>query len=229
MIASALSAADSGPTSVSIQLSKAYIPIGFDDNDRVQVVVEGTLPNSCYKVDPLISVVDTKNRTITLEQKALLYPGVCIETLVPFTKVAEIGLLSEGSYRLQDKMGKEDLGTLPVTRATKSEADDYLYAPITDAYVTVSTRDANTKKFKLHLTGAFTDRCTKLKNVVIHYYSDVIVVQPIAVRAGTRGCTGVKSRFSWDEELNSDLKGSKLLHVRSMNGEAINKVVDFDE
>ena len=40
------------PEIVNIPLNKVYVPVGFDDNDRVQIVVEGDFPNTCYKIGP---------------------------------------------------------------------------------------------------------------------------------------------------------------------------------
>ncbi|NBW99597.1 hypothetical protein EBR03_08505, partial [bacterium] len=40
------------PKTVETALTKAYIPLGFDDNDRIQIAVAGTFKNTCYKVGP---------------------------------------------------------------------------------------------------------------------------------------------------------------------------------
>ncbi len=38
------------PTTVDVPIRKAYLPKGFDNNDNVQLIVEGEFRNSCYKV-----------------------------------------------------------------------------------------------------------------------------------------------------------------------------------
>ncbi len=226
----ALAAFADSPASQVIKIEKSYVPIGFDDNDRIQVVVSGVLPNTCYKLDQASASVSYTDNSVTLEQKVLQYPGVCIPTLVPFAKVVELGILREGNYTLNDKTSGEVVGKLQVTRSSKLEADDFLYAPIGDAYV-VQKEVANStesKKCKLHLTGSFSDRCTRLKIVHIHYYPELIIVQPIAERiGGKRDCKPNKTRYSWQGELQNGLTGNYLLHVRSMNGEAVNKIVDL--
>lgn len=214
---------------VPVSITKAFIPIGFDDNDVSQVVIAGTLPNTCYKLGPTTYSVDSASRSIAVRQMAYHYPGVaCLEVLIPYTQVVNIGILREGNYRIVDGTGGALLGQLPVKRATTPGQDEYLYAPVSEAHV---QSQASPRKHTLVLTGMFSDRCTTLREVRITYHPQVVVVQPIADRHepadDARPCIHRPTRFSHSVDLDPSLTGGQLLHVRVMNGQALNQIVDF--
>jgi hypothetical protein len=71
------------------------------------------------------------------------------------------------------------------------------------------------------------DSCCRLVRVDIHYYSDVIVVQPIAERSVSMECAPAFHPFRVTVPLRDDLSGRFLLHVRSMEGRALNKLIDI--
>ncbi|MBI1859810.1 MAG: hypothetical protein HYR96_02700 [Deltaproteobacteria bacterium] len=216
--------ADVTPTQIDVPVHRAYIPIGFDDNDNAQVTVEGIFSDTCYRVGPARAVIHSNNHTIAIHQTAYRYGGICVQLLIPFTKTVDIGFTPRGNFAIVDAMTGMNLGDLPITRAPNEEADDFLYAPIGDAYVRV---DTEAKTNTLVLTGAFSDRCTVIKDVKVNYYKDVLVVQPIAEHtSGRADCSG-RTRFQKLIELKSDLRGTFLLHVRSMEGKAINKMIDI--
>ena len=76
------------PDTITVSFSKVYVPTGFDDNDRTQVTIEGTFPNTCYKVGPYATKIDPLTRTITVQQQAYRYQGVCLQDkskLLPYS------------------------------------------------------------------------------------------------------------------------------------------------
>lgn len=212
------------PQTVSMPIDKAFVPVGFDDNDRSELTVMGNFPGTCYKVASYQVEVDENTQVITLRQNAYVYGGICLQLLVPYTQTMDLGILKEGNYAVKDHASGKTLGTVPVLRAKSLTPDDYLYAPVTDAYVS----DQGEGKHSLTFRGNFTDRCTRLKDVQIHYYDEVIVVQPIAEHIGTPpNCGHELVRFQHSVPLKEGLKGVRLLHVRVMDGQAINRFVDF--
>lgn len=213
------------PGQLNWPLRKAFIPAGFDDNDRVQVTVTGEFPNTCFHVGPYTSRVDVPSKTIFLEQQAYSYSTMCLQILLPFSQVIDVGIVPVGDYKLVDAASGSLLGRTSILRASNTGPDDFLYAIVDDAVV----RHESGKHF-LHLFLRFTDRCTRLGRVDIHYYSDSIVVQPIADRLSddSGSCPVETSRLEHVEELKPGISGEFLLHVRSMNGQAINKIVDLD-
>src|SRR5262245_14379881 len=95
--ATALAAADA-PQIVDVSLGRSFVPIGFDNNDKVQVTVAGIFPDSCYKVGEYRTQVDDATQTIFIQQSAYRYGGECLPVTVPFTQVVDLGILREGNY-----------------------------------------------------------------------------------------------------------------------------------
>lgn len=212
------------PDTVTVSFNKVYVPAGFDDNDRTQITVEGIFPNTCYKVGPYATKVDPTTRTITVQQQAYRYQGVCLQVLVPYYQTIDLGLVPQGNYKIIDAANGSALSAIRIDTATKSEADEYLYAPMTDAFITT---EPETGLHTLSILGAFTDRCTVFEDIKVNYTEDVIVVQPIVKHIVARNCAQEKTRFVKTLQLKDGLTGMYLLHVRSMNGQAINKMVDL--
>ncbi len=221
LVSHVLSASE--PKVVNVALEKSFTPIGFDDNDRVQVTVAGMFPSGCYRVGPYFFETDLVNQTISIRQTAYFYPSECLQVLVPFSQVINLNFVREGTFTLKDAVSGKELGKLPVSRAKTTQADDYLYAPVTDA----SIRMDGGKSY-LDLKGNFTSRCMKIKDVVVNYFKDVVVVQPIAEFIGTpHNCGHEMIRFAFEAPLNDGLSGTQLLHVRVQDGQAINRIVEF--
>lgn len=212
------------PETITVSFNKVYVPVGFDDNDRTQVTIEGAFPNTCYKVGPYATKVDPTTRTITVQQQAYHYQGVCLQVMVPFYQVIDLGLVPHGDYKIVDAANGSSLSGIRIDTATKAEADEYLYAPMTDAFITT---EPETGIHTLSIMGAFTDRCTMFEDIKVNYTQDVIVVQPVVKHIAARNCAQEKTRFVKTVQLKGGLTGMYLLHVRSMNGQAINKMVDL--
>jgi hypothetical protein len=213
------------PVLQKVQLTYVYAPVGFDNNDRTQIVVQGTFPNSCYRIGPYKLAVDDSKKTVTVTQQAYYYgQGICIQMPVPFSQTIQVGILREGAFSVADGTSGTVLGKVVVTRATNPGPDDYLYAPIGDAYVSQLENGQN----NLILSGNFSDRCSSFEDVKVAVNDRVIVVQPIIKRDSALSCPAEKNRFQKVIPLSPTIKGLYLLHVRSLDGQAINKMVDID-
>jgi len=224
LVVSTSSFAKPDPTLVDFPLDRSFVPIGFDDNDRAQVTVAGVFPDTCYRVAAVSAKLDEKQKKIFITQTAYHYTGICTRVFVPFASVVDLGIVGNGDYQLVDAASGKALGRLPVTRASHPGADDHMYALINDANV---HNDGPSKKW-LTLSGELPDRCSEFKEVQVHYYPETIVVQPIVKRIGEL-CAPYKTRFVKEVQLDSSLRGVQLLHVRSLSGQALNKLVDVDE
>src|SRR5690606_17044612 len=87
------------PALVPAPVEAFFVPLGYDDNDNVEVVVHGRFPNTCYKVGPANATVDVAARTVEVEATAFHYQAAgCALVLVPFTQTVALGLLPEGTY-----------------------------------------------------------------------------------------------------------------------------------
>ncbi|HEX4926206.1 MAG TPA: hypothetical protein VFV50_19085 [Bdellovibrionales bacterium] len=209
------------PVLVQVPVQAAYIPSGFDSNDKAQIVVEGYLPNSCYRIGVAEAFVDQATNTVKVRQNAYMYNGMCLQMIIPFTLVVNVGLLEQGDYRVIDEKTSNELGRLPVKLSLHSEPDDHLYAAVQDTTIYLDQQ----KRLVAKMEGYFPDTCTKLEEVrIIRENSNVVAVLPIAKRVDTGLCRRVLVPFVKHVLLPSLNKGRFLLHVRSLNGQAVNKM-----
>ena len=209
------------PQLISVGLHTAYIPTGFDDNDKVSFMVEGLFMDSCSKTAGVDIAVN--NNEVVITQKALRYPGPCLDMLVRYYQPIELReVLGSGSYRVTDGATGKSLGHIGVIRARTPNADDYLYAPVSDAWVL----RGSDRKDKIVLNGVFTNNCVSLQNVRIMVDDDVISVLPIAQQESRPDCHSGNFPYQFVQTYPRPTKGRYLLYVRSLEGLAIQKVID---
>lgn len=212
--------AQAEPTQVGVTFARVYVPVGFDSNDHVQFVGEGMFKNACYRPAPTTVSVDTASKTIKVGPVAYEYKGFCLQVILPFDRVVDVGILEPGTWQIVNATDGQALGQVSIAPATTADPDDYLYAPVAQAYVRQSG-----KATTLILNGTFPSSCMAMKDVKVNIIDNVIVVQPIAEMAqGT--CTGPATSFTKTVKLGAVKAGRYLLHVRSMNGNAVNALVD---
>jgi len=210
------------PILVPSKFNKLYVPEGFDSNDNVQIVAEGYSPNNCYRYAFTKVEVDHRTRKISLASSSFKYGGDCLDVTIPYDRVLDLGILSEGTYSVIQTYDNKIIGEIHIGATEKLEADDYLYAPITQAYFKVG-RCSN----KVLLTGNFPLSCMKLKEVRTNVQPEVFVLQPIVELDKSVACK--EGQFPFEKSVKADGLESKkryLLHVRSVNGKAINSLVD---
>lgn len=216
---------DTTPELVPMPLTKAYVPIGFDDNDHVQVVVTGQFPDTCYKLGP---VTAQKTATgIEVLQQAYRHNGGCLDMMVPFSQVVDLDLVKAGDYEIKDRTSGKAIGQLPVAVAKAPSPDDYLYAPVEEVMI---LEERGGKGPTLYMTGNFPSRRMQVKEIRVQRFNDVVVVQPI-VQIGANANeerANAHPRFEVKKALTDLPKGNFLLHVRSMNGKAVNKMEELE-
>lgn len=214
-------AEENTPLKVRTQFGRLYIVDGFDNNDNVQIVGEGLFPNSCYRNAETLFKVDHKEKTILLAPLAYKYPGLCLQVIMPFDRVIEVGLLKEGQYEVLQEGDSRVLGEVKVLATTSKEPDEQMYAPISQAFVQAS--QASNKVF---LTGDFPLSCMKLKEVKAKVQADVLVVLPVAEIDSSKPCNKGRYHFDAMTDIGPMKTGRYLLHVRSMNGKSVNNLFD---
>lgn len=201
---------------VDIKIQNLYAPFGYDDNDEVTVVLDGYLPDTCFKL--ATTEVEHKGDKITIKQHAREYSGNCFDVTVPFTVTVKLGVLPLGSYEVVAGTATE---RLTVKEATKAGPDDYLYAPVDAARV---------EKQTAILSGRFTNSCLKIDSVQRNHTSKTVQVLPIMklLTPTEAGKECVAGEFPFEQKVSlADLKldnGRHLLHVRSLDGQSINTV-----
>ncbi|MBI3018746.1 MAG: hypothetical protein HYY61_02495 [Deltaproteobacteria bacterium] len=210
-----------GPRLLEVGVSDVFVPQGFDDNDNSQVVVEGYFPNTCYKLGP-VKIEKEENR-IKITPQAYFYHGPCLQVMVHYTQEINLGILKAGKYKLDIPSDcPEGTPTLFVAHSTNPGPDDYLYAPIESARVL----SKETPTVRLH--GVFSNSCMSLDRVAVHLESNrVVAILPIAKFENTELCLNVLKPFHKDVRIEEPLNGRTLLHIRSLNGNAVNVIEDF--
>jgi hypothetical protein len=223
---------NTGPTSPverNILPDKVFIPAGFDDNDRAQIITSGNLMNTCHKIGPVSARIDHDQKKVFVTQKMYVYPGeVCVEMLIPYTHTVDLGVLPSGNYEIVslDPAGAEHkAGSLPIATNVSSSADDFLYAPIEQAFVDTTTTDHS---LSVILSGHFPNNCMKLKEVkVLTRTANIIELLPITEMVGGGQCENKLLSFQTKVEVKGAYSGTTLVHIRTMNGKSMNQLVDL--
>lgn len=216
--------AESAPVKVPVLYDKLFAPNGFDSNDHIQIVGEGLFRNACYRSAGADVSIDEASKTIRVNPVAYEYSGFCLQVLLPFDRVMDVGILSAGKWQVvqEGDRGKK-LGEFTVRRALQETPDDHLYAPISQAF-----HRQKDGRSEITVTGTFSNSCLSLQEVRTSVENNVIVVQPIAALASRAGCSEGRFEFSRTITMDHIEGGHYLLHVRSMNGKAVNSLVDIN-
>lgn len=224
----ASSVAFAQPLEIDAPVDKIFIPQGFDDNDNVEVVAHGDFMNGCYRVGKSDSFVDEDAKRITIEVSAYRYQhekdqdAVCMQVMTPFIQKVKVGVLKAGTYTVSVKGAGEAVEeTLTIVRRKTEDPDDFLYAPVENAYLKVDDRG----KQSLLLQGTYPHwlvGCQKIKEVRVNRNpSDVMVVLPIT-EVSEDNCQDYSFNFSHRVNLPEPFMQEGLLHVRVMNGASTN-------
>lgn len=212
------------PSIVESDFHTGYLPNGFDTNDNVQIVGEGTYSNTCFRPAQYDVSIDNEAKKIIIKPKAYKYDGMCAMMLVPYSQEINLGILNAGRYQvIQEGAYSAELGKLNIRLATNSSADDLLYAPVSQAFW--QSKDGHNR---VTIKGAFTNSCWKLKTVRVDVQEDtkVVVIQPESEITENAACADVMVPFESTVEIDNMPKGRYLLHVRSTNAKAVNNLVD---
>lgn len=228
---SSVSAFASNEKLIPSPVEKIFTPLGFDDNDNVEVVVQGVFRNSCYKTGPVDVSVDTEKNVIKVYPQSYEYKNVvCALMMVPFTQTVKIGMLPVGKYQVivanSDEVASQELSIRP--RLTETP-DDFLYAPVEQAHIDFG---ATPNEHAVEIRGRYPMTllgCAIVTEVrVSQTPGNVLLVLPIMqlltseAECKARGWT---PKFNIKQAIPVSLAdGDYLLHVRVLNGNAFNKL-----
>ncbi len=211
------------PTIETVTFDRIYVPVGFDSNDNIEFVGEGRFENGCYRPLAPKTEIDLANKIITVGPLAYKYPGLCVQVILPFSRVVEVGVLPAGEYRILQKGTGRELGKLGVTEARRVEPDNFLYAPVSQAFF-----DQNQAQAEIRLKGNLPVPCMKFEEIKTTITNNVIVVQPIVRFADPGECSTDPLTYSKIIPVGDISAGRYLLHIRSMNGASVNTLVDVE-
>jgi hypothetical protein len=222
LLAGAGASADGGEMSgpMVAPFARVYLPIGFDSNDRSEIIVEGVFPGSCYRVDDPVVLVSQSLHEIRIQAKGWKIDGYCFMMPTPFMQVINLGVMPVGRYDIKTWMGAQTYGTLTVAIPRSTVQDDYMYASVNQA----SLQEVNGVASVL-VSGTIPSGCSKIHDVIISEQTNVIVVQPVLEHIAA--ACGSPQPFQVSTALRVGLHGRYLIHVRSAAGTAFNTIVNI--
>ena len=150
------------PVKVGAIYNHIYAPGGFDSNDHVQVVGEGLFRNTCYRPAETQVKVDEANHRIWVGPAAYEYSGFCLQVILPFNRVIDVGILSPGAWEIVQGPQADKLGAITIRKAITDSPDDFLYAPISQAFFQQKAASA-----EVLIAGEFPNSCMTLDDVKV--------------------------------------------------------------
>jgi hypothetical protein len=213
-------------------VEQIYIPFGFDDNDNSEVIIHGSLPNTCYKFKEFQPTVDAEAKSVSINAFVYQYPNInCLQMMIPFTGFVKLGVLKKGDYKVQvtttPQLSSQNLN---ITSAKTESADEFLYAPVDSVSLTAPKEEAG--QYDLNLQGRFPNMligCMVMKEVKAQLQgNNLLVVQPIAEIADDERCAQLAPDLSYkiSTKVSGDMPADVLVHVRSLNGQSVNRHYD---
>jgi len=205
---------------------------GFDDNDNVQAVVEGMLPNSCYALgNTEFSIVPGSNKLVITQKAIHDESGVCAneDTLppslkqgIPFWRELNIGVLDIGTYRIiyssENGVSSRDFS---VEAAPTTNVDSLRYAIVTNAFAPEGMTTAQ-DEIEFRVTGYLTSSCAELSSETrVEKVDDIYVFLP-SVKVSEDICMPANKPFYKVIRVPTPKAGRYLLHVRSQAGQSRN-------
>lgn len=223
---------------VEVNLAGVYLPrVGFDDNDAIEAVLDGELPNLCYTLTETKVDIDHESHQINVTQYASRRTdGMCAqdaslpeEALAtnPFQQTVLIGRLPNGIYNIMysTEAGRRarrfDVGMAPV-----ASVDNVRYAMVTNA--TVPDVTSSLKPTTIELQGLLPTPCHQLAGVATQAVDDVMVVLPVIKAISNGPCLQVIRPFTTSVDLGVLTAGRHLVHVRSANGRSVNRLLSTE-
>lgn len=229
-------------SSTSLPIKHIFsIERGFDTTDMIEVAVQGEMPNSCYRLNKGSAYVDRVHKKILINVEGYVAKNeVCLPMVTPYLEVIHLGPLPEGDYTVHSVLDPDTMGLLQVARSATDHQDNYLYAPVdTVEVLDIPMGIARDREFKqtLSLKGTYPHMftgCMRVTDVKAYKTTNnVLVVLPISSIYNKEDCNPNDvdnyNRFHVTKNLPEALSGTALVHVRTLDGRALNKLMSFQE
>lgn len=213
------------------------VPEGYDDNDNVQLIVNGELLNSCYDLGQTKIMVNSKTSQIHVKQSIYqkqLRECETIETIpsylnfpVKFNRTISLGQLKTGKWKVffsSEKEGMEEEASFFIKKSENENTDNHIYASISNVFVPhlmFETKDA-----EVVLSGETPNRCLSLPedNIQIKRYGNIFVLIPrLKIDPTIKKCPYMPVPMQKIVKIGELKAGTYYLQVRSLTGSAINK------
>lgn len=217
LVSSPLFATQQEVRQAQVPVDHLYVPKGYDSNDTVELVVEGYLPNLCYKNPGSVVKIVDNSIDISIVANSTDFEGAsCAEMIVPFSHVVSVGLLNKGNYNILVN-GKKD-SSIFVNESISDAIDDELYANVEHV-------EQIRGEQRVVVKGHHPSFCVEFDRFEIdHNDKDVYSVRPITKKISDF-CPKKMIPFEYEMDVPTELKRNRvLIHVRSMNGNSVNSI-----
>ena len=211
---------------------------GFDSNDFVEVAVFGFLPDSCHKLGAGKVEIDREENSIYLDVVGYVNDsGPCLNIITPYLEIIRIGTLDSGRYDIFYDRDTSPRGTLSISEADTAHQDQHLYAPVDSVDIFQMNEEKSgdlSQKIKIEGTYPYLyTGCMKIVEVrVTKTPNNILIIKPIAKIFEEQYCESNmrnSNRFEIIKDIDDPAVGQGLLHVRTLNGRAVNKLFDFSD
>ena len=210
---------------------------GFDDNDNIQFVIDGVLPNSCFELGETQVRANLEQKLLLVSQKINVrsIPDCTNPKTIPaylnfpvkYNRPVSIGNLPAGQFIIQFT-GMDGLPSsviFNVSERASNATDDYIYAPVSNLFI--SDIVSPTENGEVLLLGEMPNKCLNLKpeNIQVIRQGNVIIILPILdVDKKEVDCKYNPISFQHFVKIGNLTEGRYLIHMRSLTGNSINKI-----
>lgn len=214
---------ENASTTEATRFEAVYIPNGYDSNDHVQIMAEGWFNDDCRRLNETSVAIDFSSQVIHLKPTAAVLDVICHPAVKHFEAVVSLGRLPAGDYLITQGDDHEAIGRLVVQPAKTDSIDDFVYAKVLTVDFHSELMGAG-----VFINAVLTTSCMELEDLNVSIADNVIVLQPI-VAVTKRGPECKRGEFPVRATTTIDYvkEGRYLLQVRSMNGQAINRIVEI--
>jgi hypothetical protein len=212
---------------------------GYDNNDRIEIVVHGELPSACHTLGRTEAIFEKTKKQFKIKQFVIRKrDGLCAEdrtipkqmlVRLPFTAQYQLDErhIDVGTYELSyvNSKGNEVKRPLLITAAEATTTDEVPYATVSSVLTSPVLSPGETAK--VTISGMTTSSCFTRNPVTVEpAVGDVYVIKPTVTFDKDRMCIQVLKSFEETVELPGvPTPGHHLVHVRS-TGRSVNQVFE---
>lgn len=218
---------------VEAKIDRVFIPpTGYDTNDTVQVMLDGSLSNQCQQVTDTDVRFDAENKVFYIRQIAKVRSlRECHQTPLPrhlglpgyFSKEISLGILNAGKYKIEFRGdGGWSSRSFSVSEAQTETTDDEIYAPVSNFFVPEMMEENN--NVQIILTGVIGSRCLGWKDVEVENLGDIFVIKPKMQIVSTKFCSITPWPLEKIVSLGKIKAGRYMVHIRSVNGQSLSRM-----
>lgn len=209
---------------VTIPVEDVFAPKGYDSNDNAIIYVSGRLPSPCYRRPKALVVRNGQNFSVVMNSTVVKSRNrVCIAMTIPFLAEVELGKLSEGNYSLSTDGRHHSVRTAQwqVEKPNRSSIDNYIYAQVKNVRVSNGRN--------VFIEGENASDCIQLDRIEsVFNGKNTYAILPIMKQVKTN-CPEMPSKFIYGFRLPNDSDSKQvLIHVRSVDGTAVNHLIERD-